>query len=191
MGMPHRLEVQCHSRSNPGRGSTPSSGVYVDRIAGDGGRPALLAAVAVPSMARMIDSTRLTGNSNDFLAAMYLARSEAIKRNERVAMCKSPTAVACRAGGGWDRAGSCSTTRTTTAPGCGRNGRPSRPSVGRRTPAVGQPDRRPLHFVHAVRPHPPGQRRLPDGHADAVQRIRGRLRYRPGRSSSTTPGARE
>ncbi len=64
---------------------------------------AVLLAVAVPSMARMIDSTRLTSYSNSFLAAMYLARSEAIKHNGRVAMCKSDDGLRCTAGGGWDQ----------------------------------------------------------------------------------------
>ena len=64
---------------------------------------ALLAAIAGPSMARLVDSTRLTAFSNDLLAAMYLARSEAIKRNERAVLCKASTAVACSDSGGWEQ----------------------------------------------------------------------------------------
>lgn len=64
---------------------------------------AVLLALAVPSMARIVDSTRLTFYSNSFLAAMYLARSEAIKLNGRVAMCKSGDGVRCLTAGGWDQ----------------------------------------------------------------------------------------
>ena len=64
---------------------------------------AVLAALATPSMASIIDSTRLTSFSNDFLSTMYLARSEAIKRNRPVAMCKSATGHECAPNGGWEQ----------------------------------------------------------------------------------------
>lgn len=55
---------------------------------------AILAALAVPSMQGMIASSRLTSDANDVLAALNLARSEAIRLNRRV--------VFCRVGGGFD-----------------------------------------------------------------------------------------
>lgn len=64
---------------------------------------AILATVAMPSMGRMVDSTRLATLSNDFLSSMYLARSEAIKRNRPVAMCKSSDGIECAASGGWEQ----------------------------------------------------------------------------------------
>lgn len=64
---------------------------------------AILTAVTVPSLARIVDSTRLTSISNDFLAAMYMARSEAVKRNGPAALCKSATGVACASSGGWEQ----------------------------------------------------------------------------------------
>jgi type IV fimbrial biogenesis protein FimT len=64
---------------------------------------AVLLGLAVPSMARIIDSTRLTSHSNAFLSAMYLARSEAIKRNGRVALCKSDNGLRCTGAGGWEQ----------------------------------------------------------------------------------------
>lgn len=64
---------------------------------------AVLAAVGAPSMGRLIDSTRLTFYANDFLSAMYLARSEAIKRNGRASLCKSSTGFSCSADGGWEQ----------------------------------------------------------------------------------------
>ena len=64
---------------------------------------AILAALATPSMARLVDSSRLTSASNGFLAAMYHARSEAIKRNGPVALCKSATGLVCAVTGGWEQ----------------------------------------------------------------------------------------
>jgi type IV fimbrial biogenesis protein FimT len=64
---------------------------------------AVLAALAMPSMGRIVDSTRLTSVSNDFLASMYLARSEAIKRNRPVGLCKSADGLRCTGTGGWEQ----------------------------------------------------------------------------------------
>jgi type IV fimbrial biogenesis protein FimT len=64
---------------------------------------AILAALATPSMARLVDSVRLTSASNGFLAAMYHARSEAIKRNGPVALCKSANGLGCAVSGGWEQ----------------------------------------------------------------------------------------
>jgi type IV fimbrial biogenesis protein FimT len=64
---------------------------------------AVLAGVAVPAMGRMIDSTRLTFFANDFLASMYLARSEAIKYKGRASLCKSANGTSCATTGGWDQ----------------------------------------------------------------------------------------
>ena len=63
----------------------------------------VLAAVAGPSLARLIDSNRLTFIANDFLSAMYLTRSEALKHRGRAVMCKSSTGVSCAHSGGWDQ----------------------------------------------------------------------------------------
>jgi type IV fimbrial biogenesis protein FimT len=41
--------------------------------------------------------------SNAFLSQLHLARSEAIKRNQRVAMCKSSDGALCADSGGWDQ----------------------------------------------------------------------------------------
>ncbi|MHB1124204.1 MAG: GspH/FimT family pseudopilin [Ramlibacter sp.] len=64
---------------------------------------ALLAAIGMSSMSRLVDSTRLTAYANDFLSAMYLARSEAIKRRGRAALCKSSDGASCANSGGWDQ----------------------------------------------------------------------------------------
>lgn len=51
----------------------------------------ILLAVAIPAFRTLTASTRLTSQANDFVAAMNLARSEAIKRNTSVAFCRAAT----------------------------------------------------------------------------------------------------
>lgn len=64
---------------------------------------AVLVGIAVPSMASVIRSIKLSSASNSFLAYLHLARSEAIKRNSRVVLCKSADSLSCTATGGWDQ----------------------------------------------------------------------------------------
>ena len=61
---------------------------------------AILLAVGVPSFASLIQSTRLTSATNELVASLSLARSEAIKRSGRAVMCVSATGTSC-AGRGW------------------------------------------------------------------------------------------
>lgn len=49
----------------------------------------ILLAVAVPSFNQMIVSGRLTAQTNEMVAALSLARSEAIKRNANVTLCRA------------------------------------------------------------------------------------------------------
>jgi type IV fimbrial biogenesis protein FimT len=60
-------------------------------------------ALAAPSYRALADSIRLTSASNAFVAHLYLARSEAIKRNARVVLCKSVDGIACATTGGWEQ----------------------------------------------------------------------------------------
>ena len=57
----------------------------------------ILLAVAVPSFTRMAVDSRLTTQTNDVVAALNLARSEAIKRNASVSFCRvdTETTVTC------------------------------------------------------------------------------------------------
>jgi type IV fimbrial biogenesis protein FimT len=48
-------------------------------------------------------SMKLSGFSNAFVSQLYLARSEAIKRNSRVVMCKSADGIQCATAGGWEQ----------------------------------------------------------------------------------------
>ena len=56
----------------------------------------ILMAIAVPSFNQMIVSGRLTAQSNEMVAAMSLARSEAIKRNANVTLCRADTGATRR-----------------------------------------------------------------------------------------------
>ena len=64
---------------------------------------ALLLTISVPSMSRMLHSARLTDASNALLSSLQLARSEAIKRNDRVTVCKSADGLSCTFAGGWEQ----------------------------------------------------------------------------------------
>jgi type IV fimbrial biogenesis protein FimT len=63
----------------------------------------ILMGLAVSSVADVIQAQRLANVANDVLQQLYLARSEAIKRNARVALCKSAGGQACSQAGGWEQ----------------------------------------------------------------------------------------
>lgn len=50
---------------------------------------AVLAAVAIPNMGEFVRNNRLAASSNDLLRSLQLARSEAVKRQQIVAVCAS------------------------------------------------------------------------------------------------------
>jgi type IV fimbrial biogenesis protein FimT len=62
---------------------------------------AILLTLAVPAFSEVMVSSRLTALANTFLSNLYLARSEAIKRNSRAVLCKSSDGLACSDSGGW------------------------------------------------------------------------------------------
>jgi len=64
---------------------------------------AVLLAIAAPSYRDFVLDSRMSGEANEFLTALNFARSEAIKRNGRVTMCKSSTGTACATSGYWDQ----------------------------------------------------------------------------------------
>lgn len=63
----------------------------------------VLAVVAAPAMSSMMGSIQLTSTTNGLFSHILLARSEAIKRNSRVALCKSSDGISCAASGGWEQ----------------------------------------------------------------------------------------
>ena len=61
----------------------------------------ILLAWAVPSFKDASLSSRLTGYANDLVASAQIARSEAIKRNAPVTLCRSQDGATCAGTGGW------------------------------------------------------------------------------------------
>lgn len=64
---------------------------------------AILLSIGIPSFASFIGSSRLASATNELVSSLHLARSEAIKRNSRAALCKSASGVACSSSGGWQQ----------------------------------------------------------------------------------------
>ncbi len=64
---------------------------------------AVLAAMAIPSMSRMLGEQRAASRANALLGSLQLARAEAIKHNGRVVLCKSSDGLDCSATGGWEQ----------------------------------------------------------------------------------------
>lgn len=62
---------------------------------------AIVQALAAPAMSRFSDSIRLTTATNALLSSIHLARSEAVKRNDRVVVCRSASGQQCAGSGGW------------------------------------------------------------------------------------------
>lgn len=63
----------------------------------------ILLSASLPTLGAMVDSIRLSSMSNSFLSQLYLARSEAIKRNGKVVMCQSQDGLSCATGGSWEQ----------------------------------------------------------------------------------------
>lgn len=61
----------------------------------------ILMAIAVPAMTSFLRTNRLAALTNEFIADLQLARSEAIKRSVSVVVCKSNDGNTCTAGGTW------------------------------------------------------------------------------------------
>jgi type IV fimbrial biogenesis protein FimT len=64
---------------------------------------AILAVVAVPSFNEAILGNKLTSFANNFVASANLSRSEAIKRNGIVTLCRSASGTGCATSGGWQQ----------------------------------------------------------------------------------------
>jgi type IV fimbrial biogenesis protein FimT len=58
---------------------------------------------ALPAMQDFVQAASLSAASDELLADFQLARSEALKRNRRVALCKSADSLRCTAAGGWEQ----------------------------------------------------------------------------------------
>jgi type IV fimbrial biogenesis protein FimT len=63
----------------------------------------VLATATVAAMSDFGHSMKLTSFTNTFVSGLHLARSEAIKRRTRVALCKSADGRVCAQAGGWEQ----------------------------------------------------------------------------------------
>ena len=61
----------------------------------------ILTAIAIPAFNVFMGSTRVSTVSNEFVSALNLARSEAIKRGGEVHVCRSSDGATCVASGPW------------------------------------------------------------------------------------------
>jgi len=63
----------------------------------------ILTTIAFSSFGTLIQTNRIATQSNDFMSALMLARSEALKRNSRTTVCRSANGTACATSGGWEQ----------------------------------------------------------------------------------------
>jgi len=62
----------------------------------------ILVSVGLPMMNVFFDSNRMISNSNELVAGLHIARSEAIKQQARVTLCQSSDQATCTANGQWE-----------------------------------------------------------------------------------------
>ncbi len=62
----------------------------------------ILVTVGLPMMNVFFESNRMISNTNDLVAGLNIARSEAIKQQIRVTLCQSDNQVACTGTGQWE-----------------------------------------------------------------------------------------
>jgi type IV fimbrial biogenesis protein FimT len=60
---------------------------------------AILSAIAIPQLTRFITNARVSGTMNEYIAAVNLARAEAVARGVRVTICAAATTTSCRTSG--------------------------------------------------------------------------------------------
>ena len=64
---------------------------------------AILGTIAAPSFNDVILGNKLASYANNFVASAQLARSEAIKRNAAVTLCRSANGTSCATSGDWQQ----------------------------------------------------------------------------------------
>jgi type IV fimbrial biogenesis protein FimT len=62
-----------------------------------------LSLIALPSFAQLVAWNRVKAQAHEFLTDVTLARSEAVRRGQRVTMCKSADGQGCAEDGEWDQ----------------------------------------------------------------------------------------
>lgn len=90
----HRRHARSRGRSG---GFTLVEVITVIAIA------SILAAVGIPNLYNATRSTRISAQANEFVGTLNYARSEAVKRGQRVTVCKSANGTSCATTGNWDQ----------------------------------------------------------------------------------------
>jgi len=62
----------------------------------------ILYAVAGPSISNVVSEKQSVATTNELLAALHIARSEAVKLNQRVTICESSNGTSCSSTGEWE-----------------------------------------------------------------------------------------
>ena len=60
----------------------------------------ILAVIALPSMQALINNNRLATQANQLIADFQVARSEAVRRNRTIVLCRSADGTSCAASNG-------------------------------------------------------------------------------------------
>lgn len=84
-------------------GSRPMRGASILEVSAALAVFAILLGVAMRDLGSWMSSTELANHANAMLLTLQLARSEAVKRNARVAACKSADGQSCATEGGWEQ----------------------------------------------------------------------------------------
>lgn len=63
----------------------------------------IIAVMGIPLLQSMVHSNRVATQANEFIGHLNYARSEAVRRGERVVVCKSSDGETCAETGGWDQ----------------------------------------------------------------------------------------
>lgn len=64
---------------------------------------AITLTLGVPSFISIINGNRLTAQANELVAALQIARSEAIRSNRPVRLCRTENGTSCASAGRWNR----------------------------------------------------------------------------------------
>jgi type IV fimbrial biogenesis protein FimT len=62
---------------------------------------AVLVGLGAPQLMSLVHSSRLPATSNELVAALHLARAEAVRRNRPVVLCRSANQASCATGSEW------------------------------------------------------------------------------------------